>query len=71
MTDAVAAKKGARNVDAVVVGGKLVITVDLSKDLGPSASGKTNLIATTSGSEKVAGYDGVSFGLNVFKKAAK
>lgn len=71
LVSAPVAKKGSRNVNAVVVGTNLVITVDLTQDLGPSSSGKTNLIATTAGSEKVEGYEGVSFGLNVFKKVKK
>lgn len=48
-------------------GKKLVIEVDLTQDLGPSSSGKTNIIATTSGFVSVP-VDGVSFGLNVVKK---
>jgi len=61
--------KAARNISVSVADGKLTLVVDLGVDLGPSASGKTNLIA--SGTAKVAGYEGVSFGLNVFKKAKK
>lgn len=68
-TKAAKVAKAPRNVSVAVADGKLVLTVDLSIDLGPSASGKTNLIA--SGTAKVPGYEGVSFGLNVFKKAKK
>ena len=35
------------NVEMKVEHGKLTITVDLTKDLGPSASGKSVMIATT------------------------
>ena len=35
------------NVEMRVEGGKLIITADLSKDYGPSKSGKTTIIATT------------------------
>ncbi|MDP3702888.1 MAG: hypothetical protein Q8R78_00645 [Candidatus Omnitrophota bacterium] len=35
------------NVEMKVEHGKLIITVDLTKDLGPSASGKSVMIATT------------------------
>jgi hypothetical protein len=63
------AAKASRNIAVSVADGKLTLVVDLSVDLGPSSSGKTNLIAT--GTEKVAGFEGVSFGLNVFKKAKK
>jgi hypothetical protein len=36
-----------------VEGHKLTITVDLSKEFGPSASGKTIIIASTEGSVSV------------------
>jgi len=61
--------KAPRNIAVSVADGKLTLVVDLSVDLGPSSTGVTNLIA--SGTAKVAGYEGVSFGLNVFKKAKK
>jgi hypothetical protein len=38
-----------KNVRMTVEGHKLTITVDLSKEFGPSASGKTILIASTEG----------------------
>lgn len=58
-----------KNVQFSVKGNVLTITVDLSKDFGPSASGKTNIIASTSGAAKVKGPKGdVSVGLNVFAK---
>lgn len=47
-------------------GTKLVIEVDLTQDFGPSKSGKTNMVASTSGFIQVA--PGVSLGLNVVKK---
>jgi len=36
-----------KNVEVKTEHGKLVIAVDLAKDLGPSASGKSVMIATT------------------------
>ncbi len=36
-----------KNVQMVVEGNTLTIKVDLSKEFGPSASGKTIIIATT------------------------
>lgn len=48
----------------------MTITVDLTQDHGPSASGKTTIIASTEGSQKV-GYEDVVMGLNVYKKAGK
>lgn len=53
-----------QNVDAKVAGSVLTLTVDLSKDLGLSKSGKSNLIGTTGGSVKIGN---VVVGLNVFK----
>ena len=57
------------NVDTKVQGSKLVITVDLSQDNGPSASGKTTIIASTGPGIKVATPGGdVTVGLNVYRK---
>ncbi len=61
--------KAPRNVNVVVADGKLILTVDLAVNLGPSSTGKSNLVA--SGTAKVPGYEGVSFGLNVFAKPVK
>lgn len=44
---------------------KLHIEVDLSKEVGPSESGKTILIAKTGRSEQVA--PGVFLGLNLYR----
>ena len=48
---------------------KLTIIVDLNKDQGLSKSGKTVIIATTTGNTKITdGKDNeVIFGLNVYK----
>lgn len=52
-----------------VKGNELTIVIDLSKDLGPSKSGKTNLIATTQGETQVQGAEGkVYANLNVYRK---
>lgn len=37
------------NVEVSVKAGKIIIEIDPSVDLGPSKSGKTNLVATTHG----------------------
>ena len=42
----------------------LTLTIDLSKKLGPSKSGKTVLIASTGRSEQVA--PGIFLGLNLY-----
>lgn len=57
-----------KNVAATVKGDKLIIEVDLTKDFGPSHSGKTHVIATTEGFVKIEGKEGYAFGLNVVKK---
>jgi len=51
-----------------VDGNILTITVDLTKDFGPSSSGKTIIIASTEGNASVPGHDAVKMGLNVYKK---
>jgi hypothetical protein len=56
-----------QNVTLKVEGTKLVIEVDLSKEIGPSSSGKTMLIASTEGNANVPGYEGVKLGLNVYR----
>jgi hypothetical protein len=56
-----------QNVAMRVDGDKLVIEVDLSKEIGPSSSGKTILIASTEGNANVPGHEGVKLGLNVYR----
>jgi hypothetical protein len=55
-----------KNVEMKVEGKKLTIVVDLSKEFGPSSSGKTIIIASTEGNQPVG--DGAYLGLNVYKK---
>jgi len=54
------------NCDIKVTGDKLIITVDLSKRLRPSGSGKTLIIGTTAGNAAIPGHPGVKLGLNVY-----
>jgi hypothetical protein len=56
-----------KNVNMKVDGDILVITVDLSKDFGPSNSGKSLVIATTEGNQSVPDSD-AKIGLNIYKK---
>ena len=57
-----------KNVETKVTGDKLVITVDLSKEFGPSKSGKTVIIGSTEGNQKIATPKGdVTIGLNVYR----
>ena len=56
----------------VASNGKLVfLAFDPTKDLGPSSSGKTNIIGSTGGNAMLSGIQGlqgIQVGLNVFKK---
>ncbi|MBE0616373.1 MAG: hypothetical protein IH608_00415 [Proteobacteria bacterium] len=57
-----------KNVELTVSGNLLTITVDLSKEFGPSSSGKTIIIASTEGNAAVPGREEVKVGLNVYRK---
>lgn len=63
------AKGSLQNIEVQVQGNKLVIVVDLSQELGLSASGKSVVIATTRGNADgvVPGYEDVTIGLNVYR----
>jgi hypothetical protein len=56
-----------KNVEMKIDGDILTITVDLSKEFGPSASGKTIIIASTEGNVPVPDRD-EKVGLNVYRK---
>jgi hypothetical protein len=56
-----------KNVDMHVEGNILTIRVDLSKEFGPSASGKTTIIASTEGNVAI-GDRPEKIGLNVYRK---
>jgi hypothetical protein len=56
----------AQNVEMKMNGSILTITVDMSKEFGPSASGKTIQIASTKGNIEVPGTD-AKIGLNIYK----
>jgi len=55
-----------KNVNLEVEGNILKIKVDLSKDFGPSKSGKTRIVATTAGNIAIPGTD-AKIGLNVYR----
>lgn len=60
-----------KNVTYEQKGTKLVITVDLEQEQGPSASGKTILIASTEGNQTVGKNKNgqpVVLGLNLYRK---
>jgi hypothetical protein len=56
-----------KNVEMKVEGNILTIKVDLSKEYGPSSSGKTTIVASTEGNISVPERD-EKVGLNVYKK---
>ena len=57
-----------KNIEMTVEGNILTIKVDLTKEFGPSASGKTIIIATTEGNISIPGHEENKIGLNVYKK---
>lgn len=56
-----------KNVQMTIEGDILTIRVDLSKGFGPSASGKTIIIASTEGNLSVPDRE-EKVGLNVYRK---
>ena len=56
-----------KNVQMAVVGNILTITVDLTKEFGPSSSGKTIIIASTEGNIAVPERE-EKIGLNVYRR---
>jgi hypothetical protein len=59
-----------KNVEMNVEGNILTIKVDLTKEFGPSSSGKTIIIATTEGNVSVPENEDKKVGLNVYRKKA-
>ena len=55
-----------KNVEKSVEGNVLVMRVDLTKQYGPSRSGKTTIVATTEGNVKVPEHENIRVGLNVY-----
>ena len=56
-----------KNVEMTIQGTMLTIKVDLSKEFGPSSSGKTIIIASTEGNVTIPNRD-EKVGLNVYRK---
>jgi hypothetical protein len=56
-----------KNVTFDVQGDMLVIMVDLSREYGTSASGKSVIIATTGGNIDAPGLEDVKVGVNVYR----
>jgi hypothetical protein len=59
-----------KNVEMDVQGDNLTITVDLSKEFGPSKSGKTIIVASTEGNKTIPGRI-EKIGLNVYRQPDK
>ena len=57
-----------KNVEMKLDGDILTIKVDVTKEFGPSASGKTIIIATTEGNIPIPEKEDVKIGLNIYKK---
>ena len=56
-----------KNVEMTVAGNILTIKVDLTKEFGPSASGKTTIIASTEGNITIPERE-EKVGLTVYRK---
>ena len=57
-----------KNVEMKLEGDILTIKVDVTKEFGPSSSGKTIIIASTEGNISIPDKDDVKIGLNVYRK---
>ena len=57
-----------KNVEISIDGNIMTIKVDLSKEFGPSTSGKSIVIASSEGNKSVPGKEDVKIGLNIYKK---
>lgn len=57
-----------KNVEMKLEGDILTIKVDVTKEFGPSASGKTIIIASTEGNISIPEKENVKIGLNVYRK---
>ena len=57
-----------KNIEMKLEGDILTIKVDVTKEFGPSASGKTIIIASTEGNISIPERDEIKIGLNVYKK---
>jgi ABC-type molybdate transport system ATPase subunit len=57
-----------KNVEMKLEGHILTIKDDVTKEFGPSASGKTIIIATTEGNISIPEKDEIKIGFNVYRK---
>jgi ABC-type molybdate transport system ATPase subunit len=57
-----------KNIEMEVKENILTIKIDLDREFGPSKSGKTTIIATTSGNISLPDNEDIKLGLNCYKK---
>lgn len=57
-----------KNVEMEVKDNILTMKIDLTKEFGPSSSGKKIIIATTEGNVSIPDHDDKKVGLNVYRK---
>ncbi|MBW6517180.1 MAG: hypothetical protein K0A89_01575 [ANME-2 cluster archaeon] len=57
-----------KNVEMTQDGNILTIKVDLTKEFGPSSSGKTIIIASSEGNQSISDKEDIKIGLNVYRK---
>jgi len=57
-----------KNCEMKLDGTILTITVDISKEFGKSASGKSIIISSTEGSVSIPEKEDIKIGLNIYRK---
>jgi len=57
-----------KNCEMKLNGNILTITVDISKEFGKSASGKSITISSTEGNVSIPENDDIKIGLNIYRK---
>jgi len=57
-----------KNVEMTIEENILTIKVDLTKEFGPSSSGKTIIIASTEGNISIPDAEDKKIGLNIYTK---
>jgi hypothetical protein len=57
-----------KNVTLAVDGNILTVKIDLSQRCGKSASGKSEVVASTLGNKAVPGFENIFLGINAYTK---
>jgi len=58
-----------KNCEMKLNGNILTLTVDISKEFGKSASGKSITISSTEGNVSIPEKEDIKIGLNIYRKA--